>query len=200
MFQSEPYVLEEQVLLSRISLGDERAFAVIYHRYRKRIYAYALTILKAEDGAEDIVHEVFINIWKHHHLEDIENLEAYLQVAARNTILKRLRRQKLERKVSDEKAIEWEESCNATEQGILCNDTRKLLEQGVRNLPPQQKAVFQFCREEGMKYEEVAERMSISRLTVKTHMQHALRFLRAYLLRHTDVMMWAILLQLLMPG
>lgn len=197
MFSIETHKLDEQVLLSRISLGDERAFRVIYDRYRKKVYSYALKILKEEDRSEDIVHEVFINIWQHERLKEIENLESYLRITTRNATLKLLRRQKLERRVSTEQAVRWEDLCEATEQGILWNDTRKILQKGVDYLPPQQKIVFQLCRDEGLKYEEIAERMSISRLTVKTHMQHALRFLRTYLSRHTDVMMWVLLINIL---
>lgn len=197
MSLTDKNTLDEQLLLSRISLGDERAFRVLYDRYRKKTYSYALKILKDEDRSEDIVHEVFINIWQHNGLEKIENLESYLRVSTRNATLKLLRRQKLEQKVSNEMIIDWEERSDATEEVILCNDTRKLIQEAVGCLPPQQKAVFQLCREEGLKYEEVAERMAISRLTVKTHMQHALRFLRAYLTRHTDMTMLVILVQLL---
>lgn len=197
MSSGDTHILDERMLLGRISSGDEHAFRVIYDRYRKKIYSYALKILKDEDRSEDIVHEVFLCIWQHSNLGKIENLESYLRVIVRNATLKLLRREKLERKVNTQMFVDWDEMNDSTEQVILWKDTRKLIQEAVDYLPPQQKIVFQLCREEGLKYEEVAERMDISRLTVKTHMQHALRFLRAYVSRHTDVTLWVVLVHIL---
>ncbi|HTN19357.1 MAG TPA: RNA polymerase sigma-70 factor [Pelobium sp.] len=179
--------LDDLLLLKRVSLRDELAFAELYNRYRKKVYTYSFKILKYPDRAEDIVHEVFLKLWQYNDLESILNLDAYLRVVTRNQTLKLLRRQQLELKSNKNMFVAWQEVHNETEQEILLHDTYAQLLQGVAQLPPQQKKVYQLCREEGLKYEEVAEQLSISRLTVKTHMQHALRFLRAYLTSHTDV-------------
>ena len=183
----EIQLLDDLLLLKRVSLKDEQAFAELYNRYRKKVYTYSLKILKYPDRAEDVVHEVFLMLWKHDNLESILNIDAYLRVVTRNQTFKLLRRQELELKSNRNMFIAWKEVHNETEQEILLHDTNAQLVKGVSQLPPQQKKVYQLCREEGLKYEEVAEQLSISRLTVKTHMQHALRFLRAYLTSHTDV-------------
>jgi RNA polymerase sigma-70 factor (ECF subfamily) len=187
--------LDDLLLLKRVSLKDELAFAELYNRYRKKVYTYSFKILKYADRAEDIVHEVFLTLWQHDNLESILNLDAYLRVVTRNQTLKLLRRQQLELKSNNNMFVAWQEVHNETEQEILLHDTYAQLLQGVAQLPPQQKKVYQLCREEGLKYEEVAEQLSISRLTVKTHMQHALRFLRAYLSSHTDVVGLLLLLK-----
>lgn len=192
----EIHALEDLALLKRVSLRDEQAFAELYNRYRKKVYTYSFKILKYPDRAEDIVHEVFLTLWQYDNLESILNLDAYLRVVARNQTLKLLRRQQLELKSNKNMFVEWQEVHNETEQEILLHDTYAQLSQGVAQLPPQQKKVYQLCREEGLKYEEVAEQLSISRLTVKTHMQHALRFLRAYLTSHTDVVGLFLLLKI----
>lgn len=187
--------LDDLLLLKRVSLKDELAFAELYNRYRKKVYSYSFKILKYSDRAEDIVHEVFLTLWQHSNLESILNLDAYLRVATRNHALKLLRRQKLELKSNQSMFVAWQDVHNETEQEILLHDTNAQLVQGISKLPPQQKKVYQLCREEGLKYEEAAEQLSISRLTVKTHMQHALRFLRAYLTQHTDVVGLLLLLK-----
>ncbi len=187
--------LDDLLLLKRVSLKDELAFAELYNRYRKKVYTYSLKILKYPDKSEDIVHEVFLAIWHHGDLESIQNLDAYLRITTRNQTLKLLRRQQLELKSNKSMFVAWQEVHNETEQEILLNDTYAQLLQGIAKLPPQQKKVYQLCREEGLKYEEVAEQLSISRLTVKTHMQHALRFLRAYLSSRTDVVGLLLLLK-----
>jgi RNA polymerase sigma factor (sigma-70 family) len=182
----EIQVLDDLSLLKRVFLKDELAFAELYNRYRKKVYSYSLKILKYPDRAEDIVHEVFLTLWQQDNLASILNLDAYLKVVTRNQTLKLLRRQQLELKSNKNMFVAWQEVHNETEQEILLHDTYEQLRNGVEQLPPQQK-------KEGLKYEEVAEQLSISRLTVKTHMQHALRFLRAYLTSHTDVVGFLIL-------
>lgn len=191
---NEALVLDDLFLLKRVSLKDEVAFSQLYNKYRKKVYSYSFKILKYPDRAEDIVHEVFLKLWQCDSLETILNLDAYLRVVTRNQTLKLLRRQELELKSNKSMFVDWQETHNETEQEILLNDAYAQLQKGIAQLPPQQKKIYQLCREEGLKYEEVAEMLSISKLTVKTHMQHALRFLRAYLSNHTDVAGFIILL------
>lgn len=196
MYSADIRWSDEKLLLAKIAARDENAFRWLYDRYRKKIYSYALKVLKFEDRAEDVVHEVFLSIWQHEHPEEIGNIEAYIHVVARNSSLRLLRRQQLEVKAGRELAVEWKEMHDETEQSIITNETRRLLQKAIDFLPPQQRIVFRLCREEGLKYKEVAERLSISQLTVKTHMQQALRSLRMSLQKHNDLAVAFILLNL----
>lgn len=182
------------MLLAKIAAKDAKAFRWLYDMYRKKIYSYALKVLKFEDRAEDVVHEVFLSIWQHEHPESIDNIESYIHVMARNSSLRLLRRQQLEIKANRELALEWKETHEETEQLIITNETGRLLQKAIEFLPPQQRTVFRLCREEGLKYKEVAERLSISQLTVKTHMQQALRSLRMSLQKHNDLAVFFVLL------
>jgi len=179
--------LDDRSLLECIASKDELAFAEIYNRYKSKVYSYAFKILKFEDRAEDIVHEVFLNIWHHPGLSEIENLSYYLRRVTANQTLKLLRRHQLEITANKRIFADWQEGHNETEQEIILHDTHAQLHKAIESLPPQQKKVYLLCKEEGLEYKEVAEQLSISRLTVKTHMQHALRFLRSYLSSRTDV-------------
>ncbi len=185
---------DEKMLLAKIAAKDAKAFRWLYDMYRKKIYSYALKVLKFEDRAEDVVHEVFLSIWQHEHPESIDNIESYIHVMARNSSLRLLRRQQLEIKANRELALEWKETHEETEQLIITNETGRLLQKAIEFLPPQQRTVFRLCREEGLKYKEVAERLSISQLTVKTHMQQALRSLRMSLQKHNDLAVFFVLL------
>lgn len=186
---------DEKGLLHQISGGDAKAFAIIFHRYSPKVYTYALKIVKSETLAEEIAQEVFVKIWNlEEQLTAIENLDAYLRVLTRNQTLKVLRRIALEVKTSRMMAHGYQENHNETEEYIIFKDSEKILNQGIEKLPAQQKLVYNLCHQEGLKYEEVAERLNISKLTVKTHMQHALRFLRNYVSTHTDIAVLVILM------
>lgn len=184
MFNRYP---NDEILLASIGKGDEDAFSLLYHRYRHKVYAYAIRVIKSNELAEDILHEVFLKLWLNNSTAGIGNLDAYLQVAARNLALNMLRKQKLEElykqhvRNGDEVYI-----ADTTNEHIHGRETASLIDTAKKMLPPQQRMVYELCKEKGLKYEEAADQLAISKLTVKTHMQLALRSLKAYLATHTD--------------
>lgn len=199
MYTDKPHILlEEPALLKRISKGDEGAFKVVYDFYKRKVYSVAFKILKSEALAEDVLNEVFLYIWKSAsgNLNKINNLDSYLRVATTNQALKIIRKRKIQLKYKEDSVYNWTEAQHETEEVIFLKDTEKLLTEAINQLPPQQKLVFLLCKEEGLKYTEVAKRLDLSYFTVKTHMQHALRFLKKYLHAHTDIGILILLFQL----
>ncbi|HWV70635.1 MAG TPA: RNA polymerase sigma-70 factor [Pseudosphingobacterium sp.] len=189
--------LKERELLDRISKGDQSAFKIIYNKYQGDVYARALYLLKSHILAEEVLQEVMLKLWlTAGNLTEDTNLSAYLTVLTRNRSFQVLRRKVLEAKTDIQLGRGWTESHNGTEEEILLADTRKLLNDGIALLPPQQKMVYELCRLEGLKYEEVAQKMNLSTETVKSYMKLALRFLRTYLKEHTDLTVILILFKL----
>jgi len=130
-------------------------------------------------------------------LNKIRHLESYLNTLIRNRSLNVLRRMALDAKTDKVLVLNWEEEHNETEERILLNDYHRILKEGIQNLTPKQREVYQLCYGEGLKYEEVAQKLEISMLTVKTHMQLALRSLRKHVQANTDVAILLILLKIL---
>lgn len=189
---------EEKLLLSKISSGDEVSFQVLYNKHRKWIFRYILKIIKSDVLAEEILHDVFLKIWQHQSLHEIENIESYLKIVTRNTTLNVLRKTNLELLVNNQLTKNWDEGHNETEEIISLNDAVNVLNQAIEQLTPQQKLVYNLCKHQGLKYAQVAEHLAISPLTVKTHMQHTLRFLRNYLKKYNDLALLFVLFKLLM--
>jgi RNA polymerase sigma-70 factor (family 1) len=190
--------IDEKTLLQRVSAGEARAFSTVFHRYQAKVYAYAIKIVKADTIAEEIVQEVFVKLWNlAEGLTEIENFDGFLRTLTRNHTLNVLRRMALEFKADKMRGTNYREDHNDTEEYIIFKDSEKVLNQGIEKLPAQQKLVYCLCHQEGLKYEEVADRLNISKLTVKTHMQHALRFLRNYISTHTDVAVFIIVMEML---
>jgi RNA polymerase sigma-70 factor (ECF subfamily) len=197
MHDSNSQALERDLLL-KIAGRNELAFGTIYNQYHKKIYTFALRLLKSKQMAEEVVQESFLKVWlMGDALNKISNIEAYLVTIARNRSLDALRKQQRESKASFSNTKAWTEAHNETEETIILNDTRGLLQSAVDLLPPQQKLVYQLCHQEGLKYEDAAEKLNLSPLTVKTHMQHALRFLRAHVLKNSDIGIALVLLKIL---
>ena len=194
---SERYLYNEPELLAKIAGGDTRAFAVVYERYRKRVYTVSLQYLHSEIQAEDAVQEIFLKLWRlEDHLKAVKNLEAYLMQLTKYKCLNMLRRVKLESLHIEPMPEEFDAVDSDTEDQILLNDTRKVVNDGIALLPPQQKLVYNLCHVEGMKYEEVAQKLQLSPETVRSHLKLALRFLRVYVSKHTDVAAILIILKI----
>ena len=102
-----------------------------------------------------------------------------------------------EKKADVELTRNYSEAHNETEEAILLQDTRKVLNNAIDLLPQQQREVYLLCQTEGLKYEEVAAKLNISTNTVKTHMKRALASLREHVRNHTDIAAVLILFRLL---
>lgn len=187
----------EKELLAKVAKGDESAFGLLYNQYSKKVYVFAIQLLNSEILAEEVMQLAMLKLWQ---MEDglnaIQNLDAYLRVISRNISYNMLRRLKLEQKVNDDLGKDWLEEHNETEEQIILKDTKKILKEAIEALPPQQKLVYQLCHEEGLKYEEAAKKLNLSPLSVQTYMKLALRFLRNYVSKRTDVAAFLIIFKL----
>ncbi|MCD0488101.1 RNA polymerase sigma-70 factor [Pedobacter sp. MC2016-14] len=188
---------QESNLLTRIAQKDENAFKIVYEDYHLKIYTYALKYLKSDIEAQEVMQEVFLKLWlRDSNALSINNLEHYLRMLTRNRSLDVLRRKVLENNADLNKAINWKEEHNDTEESILLNDTQKVLDQAINLLPPQQKLVYKLCRDEGLSYDQVAAQLNLSPATVHTHMKLALKFLRTYVQQHTDILALLVIFKL----
>lgn len=187
---------DEIGLLHKIAEGDERAFGQVYDFHYHKVYTFAFYILKSDVQAEEVAQETFLKLWKQgDQLKNIKNLEGFLITVSRNRALDILRRNKLEVRTSQLRNKEWVEMHNETEERILLNDTHKIIQKAIDQLPAQQRQVYQLCHQEGLKYEKVAEKLNLSVFTVQSYMKLALKNLRKQLGDHADLAALLIILK-----
>lgn len=173
---------QEQDVIMQMAKGDEFAFREIYDRYWYGIYKTVFRYTKSKVIAEDIVQEVFTIVWnKRTQFTAVIHLEAYLVTIARNITYKTLQQIAQEKTVSQTIVEEKIAIDNNTDDRLLEKQYDELLRQAVHLLPTQQKQVFHLAKVQGLSQKDIAQRMNISRLTVKTHMAKALQSIRNYL-------------------
>lgn len=188
----------ERKLLAEVAGRDHQAFRAIYDNYGKKVYTYALQLLHSASEAEEMVQEVFLKLWlMGDRVLEIANLEAYLRTLTKHRSLNVLRRMVLEGKIEKALGKDWREENNDVEDEILIRDVRAVLNRAIDSLPRQQREAYILCQQQGLKYEEAAERLSISPLTVQTHVKRALRSVRSYVKAHTDIAAILIILKLI---
>lgn len=190
-------LLDEQDLLEKISIGDIKAFGLIYERYYNHIYTFSLQLLKKDVLAEEVVQEAFLKLWRQgYKLKEVRNLEAFLVTIARNRALDILRKTKLEIKTAEQYHHEWCEMHNETEESITLKETKQILDDAIQRLPRQQMLVYQLCHQQGLKYEEAAKELNLSVFTVQSYMKLALKNLRKQLAGHKELTVLFIILKL----
>ena len=175
---------DEARTIELLSRGDEQAFVRVFDQYRKRIFGVAMTLLKSEEQAKEVVQEVFLKVWtKRDELANVQSLENFLFIMARNMILNDLKRQVLDRNAKSEFSHNSNQVNNA-DWSIREQQCEDLLSEVINRLPPQQQLVYRMAKVDGMSYDGIARQLNISRFTVRNHMAEALRSIRLTIHQH----------------
>jgi len=175
--------------------GESKRFKEFYDRWSGRIYAFGMKLCRSEILAEELLQEVFVRLWQHRDkLADADNLEAYLFQSVRNQAFTMLKKIAREEAFLAEYGKAQEGASSDGDVAMDAREYRQLLDQALAKLSPKQREVYTLCQVEGLTYEQAAERLGISPLTVKTHMQHALRQVRTFLKSRIDLLILAFLL------
>lgn len=188
-----PY--NETELLQLTAEGNEKAFRQLFHQHWDNIYGVSLMLTKSEAIAEDMVQEIFLKLWmKRDQLPLVNDFENFLFIIARNHIFDALRKKSREDNFARQLFEYFKQSPDSPEQKLLYKESGNLVQQAVSNLPEQQRIVYQLARDKGMKQDEIAEQLGISRNTVRNHMARALQALREFLQSHSEGLLFFICL------
>ena len=172
----------ESRLLKKVKNGDEFAFRVIYDAYHKNIFFLGKKFLKSQSAAEDLVQEVFVTVWSNRHkLAEVKNFKKYLNTITINQIYNLLKRQAFAEKYIRDQHFSMVQVSNSGTGVVDNHELQHLLQQATKQLPPQQKKAFELSRYHGLKHEQIAEHMEISRETVKKHCMEAARNIKTWL-------------------
>jgi len=168
----------ENSMIEKIISGDIQAFEVLFNDNYERLAYYAYQYLKDQDNAEDVVQELFSKLWiNRKKLGSDINITAYLYSAVRNACLNHIKHEKVKESFQLNSIIPLPND-NYISNKIDADELNKLIQSSIFELPPERQKIFLLSREQGMKYQEIAEHLAISVKTVEAQMGSALRFLR----------------------
>ena len=160
-------------------LSDPVQFEMAYKQYFSMLIGFAFQYVEDGDVAEDVVQEVFSNIWNQSDKLEIQtNLKSYLFGAVRNACLNHLRHQKVVETHAKETAHGEHQN---QEEFLEMDELREKIDQALEQLPDKRREIFELSRFEGKKYHEIAEELDISVKTVETQMSRALKVMREVL-------------------
>lgn len=174
-------------LLVRIAQhNDRKAFESLFQIFYERLFHFSLNFVHSKDLAEEIVSDIFVKLWRNRgELSKIQNIDTYLYIATKHQSLNYLQKQgeRSASTISDfdpDRLIEWFNPEKELEFQELLHD----IHLAVENLPEQCKVIFKLIREDGLKYQEVAEILHISVRTVETQLFRAIKKLSVALDAH----------------
>jgi len=173
---------QDEQMASLLSKRDEAAFEQVFKTHYKKLHAYAFSILKDEDEAEEMVQQVFFKLWERsEHLSFSGPLAAYLYRAVHNESLNFLKHQKVKAGHQLHVAYSMKNKSETGQGKMMRKELENKFREALNELPEQCRTVFQLSRFEDMKYKDIADKLDISVKTVENHMGKALKLLRTKL-------------------
>jgi RNA polymerase sigma-70 factor, ECF subfamily len=167
---------DDSVLLQRVRRGDETAMAALYDRYSKIVYSVALRVLRDVPSAEDVLQEIFMQVWRNpgSFLETKGSLGGWLAVVARNRAIDLLRRRRPTDQVEEVALASSFDLASEAERNSLMERARNV----IVKLPSEQRKMLEMAFFDGLTHTEIAEVTGDPLGTVKTRIRSALLTLR----------------------
>jgi RNA polymerase sigma-70 factor, ECF subfamily len=172
----------DQASLARVARGDQLAFAELYDRHARLVFSLALRILQERADAEDVVQEVFAQVWAQAGRYDASRgaVAAWMLMLTRSRAIDRLRA----RRARPETAAESETAENVADLSatqdleLLSAEQVGRLQRALKDLPEAQRTALELAYYEGLTHAEVAQRLAEPLGTVKTRIRQAVIKLR----------------------
>lgn len=172
--------------LHSLKEGSRKAFDDMFRHFYPRMMSYVATLVEQE-VAEDIVQDVFLNIWENRKKIYVgEGFHSYLFQSAYTRCVDHYRKtQSAGKNKLQVEAMGWEEyagllrSDPSVLEEIYSKDFYEQLHNLLEQLPAQRREVFVLTYIEGLKSKEVADRLQMPQRTVESHIYLAIKFLKA---------------------
>jgi len=166
----------DELLLSRVKGNDQQAMTDLFDRYGSMVYSVALRVLNDPGQAEDVMQEIFFQIWRNpdSFVQGRGSMGAWLAVMARNRAIDALRRRKPTESVDDVVLASPTNLASEIERNSLMEKVRQVM----KDLPSEQQNSVKLAFFEGLTHSEIAARTGDPLGTVKTRIRSALMSLR----------------------
>lgn len=174
-------VLTERDLLRQLGTGDRIAFELIYEQYWERLYRIAREKVLYPENAEEIVQDIFVDLWERRKGLAIHDLEHYLLRAVKYKVLDYVRAQIIRRQHENTVITLSEQFDSETEEELAYRELRDAFQTALGDLPEKTREIFRLSRIEQLSSREISDRLQIPERTVTYHLAQGLRTLRVHL-------------------
>jgi len=163
----------DETLVARIARGDTIAMRALFLRHQMRVYRFALRIVREEALAEDVLSEVFLDVWRQAgEFESRAAVSTWLLAVARNKALSLLRRRR-ELELGSDIAVSVVDPADDPERTLQKKNSGQVLRQCLAMLSPEHQQIIDLVYYHGCSVREVAHILGVREPTVKTRMFYA---------------------------
>jgi RNA polymerase sigma-70 factor (ECF subfamily) len=168
--------ISDKELVSQVHAGDQNAMGALYDRYSPLVYAVGLRVLADSAAAEDVLQEVFTQLWRNPPKFDASrgSLGAWLAVIARNRAIDALRKRRYESDIEDIVVSVEPDLASAIDRSRAAKNVRDVL----NGMHPAQRQALEMAFFEGLTHTEIAAKIGEPLGTIKTRIRAGLLALR----------------------
>lgn len=171
--------ISEDVLIDRFKAGDQSAYEMIFRFYYPGLVLFASQYVMYEEDAEEIVQDFFVRVWqKRDQVNQTGTLKPYFFTSIKNSSINFLYKQKHQDKLIQNIVRISENNLLYQPDVFVMSDLQDAIRKAVNSLPPKCREVFILSRINGLKNEDIANKLNLSKRTVETHVSNGLKHLR----------------------
>jgi RNA polymerase sigma-70 factor (ECF subfamily) len=172
-------MIRDSEIIRRIRQGDTGQFELLFRSSYVSLVRYARTLIKDQDSAEEIVQDLFFRIWKDKEKIKIESsLNGYLFRSVHNRCLHYIKHNRVIERHAQEMSYRQTETQESPSDILHYKELQARIASILERLPERCGQIFCMSRFEGLKYAEIAEKLSVSVKTVEANMGRALKEFR----------------------
>lgn len=182
-----PAAVDDVSLLTRIALRDQSAMAALYDRYAKIIYGLAFKSLRSVEESEEVVIDVFAQVWKISDRYDVQKgrADTWLFTLARSRIFDRLRKIRSSKSstVLSIDALEVQPKADNVDlfEDVFVKERRSRIMAAMQTVPVEQRLVLELAYYQGLTQSQIAAQTGMTLGTVKTRTRLGLNKLKSAL-------------------
>ena len=155
---------------------DKSSFERIYREHWSGLYSYAFNVLRENELCEDIVQEVFMDLWRRRQVVHISDLRSYLLQSVKYQIFNHFRESRYKKQLLMEFDLVLAEC--GIDESFEAQELEAQIKDVISQLPKRRRIVFDMSRNEGLSNKEISEKLVISLQTVKNQISESLKFIR----------------------
>ena len=181
--------ITEKELINRLIKGDQTAFELLFHAYYSGLVVYASQFTFDRDEAEEIVQDFFVRCWqKHHSIQPHESIRNYFFSSIKNRSLNYLKHKKIEEYYIQQLSVISESHLVYNQDLYNPTELQEKIKNSIALLPERCREIFTMSRIQGLKNEEIALQLNLSKRTIETQISNALKVLRVELKEYSGLL------------
>lgn len=169
---------ELNALIGKMKTGDRESFNQIFRHYYTPLLRFCIRYVGDTDTAAEIVQDLFVKLWSgREKLNLTTGFQPYMMRSVRNAAITYINKERSHAEVN-ERIYSGDSDDNDPSETLQSNNLEASYRKVLATMPEKRREVFLASRFEGLKYNEIAEKMGLSPKTVEAHMSAAIKQLR----------------------